>query len=204
VRILKAPRKKPLFLYVALTATHDPLQTTLAFAVQGVDRAVGQIAAAAKGHTLVVFAADNGRFANAPLRGGKYDIWEGGVRVPFIMRWTGRVPAGRRVATPVSLLDVAPTTMAAAGAPVPGDLDGLDLLGAVPADRAVFFGAFGRAGHAVRRNQWKLYEGYEGVPVQLYDVLGDKGETRNVAAGNAAVVQALAQTLNTWKVTVND
>jgi hypothetical protein len=40
----------------------------------------------------------------------------------------------------------------------------------------------------VRRNQWKLYEGYEGVPVQLYDVVGDKGETRNVAAGNAAVV----------------
>ena len=127
-RVLRAPRGKPLFLYLPLTAIHDPLQTTIGEAVQGVDRAVGRVVAAAKPDTLFVFAGDNGRKTNAPFKGGKYSIWEGGVRVPFIVRWTGRVPAGRRVATPVSLLDVAATAMAAAGAPVPAALDGLNLL----------------------------------------------------------------------------
>ena len=85
-RILRAPRSKPLFLYVPLTAIHDPLQTTLAVAVQGVDRAVGRIVAAAKPDTLFILAGDNGRKTNAPFKGGKYSIWEGGVRVPFMLK----------------------------------------------------------------------------------------------------------------------
>ena len=165
--ILRAKRDRPLFLYFSLTAIHDPLQTTLAFAVDGEDRALGRVVAAAKPDTLFIFAGDNGRFINTPFRGGKYDIWEGGVRVPFIAAWRGRIPAGQSVATPVSLLDVAPTAMAATGAPVPAALDGLSLLSPLPADRLVYFGAMGRGGVAVRQGRWKLYQGYQGVPTRL-------------------------------------
>ena len=204
MRILNAARSKPLFLYVPLTAIHDPLQTTMDFAVQRVDVAVGRIVAAAKPGTLFFFAGDNGRGSNAPLKGGKYDIWEGGVRVPFILRWQGHVAGGSRNATPVSLLDVAATAMAAAGAAVPADLDGLNLLGTVPANRNVYFGAFGKAGYAVRQGKWKLYKDYEGAATRLYDVVADKSETRNVAGSNTAVVAALTATINTWKKTIND
>ena len=204
VRILQSTRTKPLFLYIPLTATHDPLQTSLAVAVQGVDRALGRVVAAAKPDTLFVFAGDNGRRGNAPLRGGKYSIWEGGVRVPFILAWQGRVPAGASSATPVSLLDVAPTAMAAAGAPVPAALDGLDLLTPLPAPRQIFFGAMGHAGYALRQGRWKLYLGYEGLPVRLYDLLSDKGENLNVAAGNAEVVQSLTAAIDAWKAEIDD
>jgi arylsulfatase A-like enzyme len=204
VRVLGAARSTPLFLYVSLTAIHDPLQTTREVAVQGVDRAVGRMVAAANADTLFILAGDNGRRNNAPLKGGKYSIWEGGVRVPFMMMWTGHVPANRRLETPVTLLDVAATALAAAGAPVPADLDGLNLLGSVPADRRVFFGAYGRAGYAVRQGRWKLYLDYEGVPIRLYDVLRDKGEMLNVAAGNAPVVRSLIQKITAWKRAIND
>lgn len=204
VRILNAARSKPLFLYLPLTAIHDPLQTTMGFAVQRVDVAVGRIVAAAKPGTLFFFAGDNGRGGNAPLKGGKYDIWEGGVRVPFILRWQGHVAGGSRNATPVSLLDVAATAMAAAGAAVPADLDGLNLLGSVPANRNVYFGAFGKAGFAVRQGKWKLYKDYEGAATRLYDVVADKSQTRNVAGNNPTMVAALTAAINAWKKTIND
>ena len=204
VRILTAPRSKPLFLYVPLTAIHDPLQTTMDFSVQRVDVAVGRIVAAAKADTLFLFAGDNGRGSNAPLKGGKYDIWEGGVRVPFILSWQGHVAGGTRNATPISLLDVAATAMAATGVPVPSDLDGLNLLGSVPADRNVYFGAFGKAGFGVRQGRWKLYKDYEGAATRLYDVVADKGETMNVAGNNPSVVSTLTAAINAWKRTIDD
>ena len=202
--ILRAGRDRPLFLFLSLTAIHDPLQTTMDYAVDGVDRALGRVLAAARPDTLVILAGDNGRFVNAPLRGGKYSIWEGGVRVPFILAWQGRVPAGASSAAPISLLDVAPTAMAAAGAPVPAALDGLDLLAPLPAPRQIFFGAMGHAGHAIRQGRWKLYLGYEGLPVRLYDLLSDKGENLNVAAGNAEVVQSLTAEIDAWKHEIDD
>lgn len=204
VRILQAPRSKPLFLYVPMMAFHPPLQTTLDFAAQRVDVAIGRIVSAAKPNTLFIFTSDHGDTRNRPLRGGKYDIWEGGVRVQFIVTWRGRVPMGARNATPISLLDIAPTIIGAAGATIPADLDGLNLLGNVPADRNVYFGAYGRAGYAVRQGRWKLYKNYERVATQLYDVLADKGETRNVAAGNANVVNALTAAITAWTRTIDD
>lgn len=204
VRILQSIRTKPLFLYIPLTATHDPLQTSLAVAVQGVDRALGRVVAAAKPDTLFVFAGDNGRRGNAPLRGGKYSIWEGGVRVPFILRWTGRIGAGAQSATPVSLLDVVPTVLAAAGAPIVESLDGLNLLGVVPAEREIYFGAYRRRGSAVRAGRWKLYRDYEGMPVRLYDVLADKAEKTNLAGTNPDVVRSMSAALDRWLGVIND
>ena len=204
VRILAARRTKPLFLYVPLTAIHDPLQTTLPFAISGVDRAVGRIVGAAKKDTLFIFAGDNGCKNNPPLRCGKFSIYEGGVRVPFVMRWSGHVGAGKTVATPVSLLDIPATAMAAAGAMVPAELDGLNLLGSVPATRNVYFGAFGRAGYGIRQGKWKFYKDYEGIANQLYDLQADKGETTNLAARNPAVVTSLTAAISAWKRVIDD
>ena len=115
------------------------------------------------------------RVSNAPFRGRKFDILEGGVRVPLVLRWTGKVAAGQKVVTPASLLDIAATISKAAGAK-PSKTDGYDLLN-LPANRAVLLKAFyDDPGYAVRRGQWKLYRNHLGVPVQLYNVSTDKGE----------------------------
>lgn len=86
--------------------------------------------------TLVIFLSDNGgptpgnTSRNDPLRGTKGQVWEGGIRVPFLARWKGRLPAGTVYDEPVISLDIAPTVLAAAGDPVPADarFDGVDLL----------------------------------------------------------------------------
>lgn len=206
VRQLTHHPAKPLFLYVAWTAPHDPLQATLAQRIAEMDAGIGRIMAAARPDTLFIFAGDNGRArgANRPFRGGKYDILEGGVRVPFAMRWDGRLAPGQRIATPVSLVDVAATAVAAAGGTLT-DTDGFNLLAGVPADRSIFFKAmYNDPGFAVRRGNWKLYLNYQGIPVALYDVTKDKGEMSNVAAGNQAVVAELSDLIDGFRQLLNN
>ena len=190
VRILQQSRTKPLFMYVAWTATHDPLQGTLAQRVVEMDAAIGKVVAAAKPGTLFIFAGDNARFSNAPFRGKKYDILEGGVRVPLVLRWTGNVTPGQRISKPASLLDIAPTVVKAAGGALT-NTDGFNLLN-LPSDRAVYFKAYyDDPGFGVRHEQWKFYRNYKGVSTQLYNITTDKGEAKNVAASNPAVVAKL-------------
>ncbi len=197
IKILKQPRSKPLFMYVAWTAPHDPLQGTLAQRIAEMDTQIGKVVAAAKPGTLFIFAGDNGRFSNAPFRGRKFDILEGGVRVPLVLRWTGKVAAGQKVATPASLLDIAITINKAAGGK-PFKTDGYDLLN-LPASRAVLLKAFyDDPGYAVRRGQWKLYRNHLGVPVQLYNVSTDKGESKNVFASNGTVVKEMNTLLDSF------
>ncbi len=148
----------PFFLYLAFNAPHGPLQAsvtylkrfesikdekrrTYAAMVSALDDAVGAVmaklhAAGLDERTLVVFLSDNGGptdvngSSNAPLRGVKGETREGGIRVPFLLRWPGRLPAGAIYDRPVIQLDLHPTALAAAGAPVPADAtpDGVDLL----------------------------------------------------------------------------
>ena len=190
VRILQQTRTKPLFMFVAWTATHDPLQGTLAQRVAEMDANIGKVVAAAKSDTLFIFAGDNGKFSNAPFRGKKYDILEGGVRVPFVLRWTGHVAPNQQVSQPASLLDIAPTVVKAAGGSLT-KTDGFDLLN-LPSNRAVYFKAFyDDPGYGIRRGKWKFYRKYKGISAQLYDVLNDKGEAKNIAASNPSVVAEL-------------
>ena len=202
VRILQQPREAPLFLYVAWNAPHDPLQGTLAQRISEMDANIGRIMAAAKPDTLFVYTADNGRGAsksNLPFRGGKFDIWEGGVRVPLAMRWTGRIAAGKRETLPASLLDLPATFVAAAGG-LPTATDGINLLQKIPGGRAVYFKAMSdEPGYAVRRGSWKLLLDYQGVPVALYAITKDKGETQNVAAANPKVVADLTRLLKRYQ-----
>ncbi len=203
VRILQQPRTRPLFMYLAWTATHDPLQGTLAQRVVEMDTGIGKVVAAAKPDTLFIFAGDNGRFSNAPFRGKKYDILEGGVRVPFVLRWTGQVTAGRQISKPSSLLDIAIMVVKAAGGTF-ANTDGYDLLN-LPADRAVYFKAYyDDPGFGVRRGQWKFYRNYKSITTQLYNILTDKGESKNVAASNPAVVAELNRLLDKFIATLKN
>ena len=179
------------------------------------DQGVGQILAALDRHglssnTLVVFTNDNGGewlSRNAPLFHRKFSLYEGGIRVPAIMRWPGRIPAGV-VSSQVGItMDLSATFLAAAAAPVPegAKLDGINLLpllaaGAKPVSRTLFWRvAFaGLNQRAIRDGNWKLLmEG--GARLMLFDVAKDLGEREDRAASNTAVVRRLHQQLLAWE-----
>ena len=216
IQLLSDPnRTKPLFLAIWWTAPHDPLQGTLTQRTDEMDAAMARIIAAAPrpGNTIFIFAGDNGRGANnAPLKGRKYDIFEGGVRVPLVIRWDGHLPAGSRNNGIASLLDLAPTLLAAAdGAPRPSD--GINLLNGIPSGRAVFFQAFnsdqGVLGDppgtsAVRQGPWKLLLGAGTSNPRLYNLQSSLGETTNVAGANPGVVADLTARIQTFRAALSD
>ncbi len=159
VRVIEANRDRPFFLYMAHWAPHTPLQATradydalsqiplhrervYAGMIRALDRSVGRILDALEANgldenTLILFTSDNGGAGyigipdvNAPYRGWKITLFEGGIRVPFFARWPARIPAGTTFDEPVHHFDLYATAAAAAGAPLPTDrvVDGVDLL----------------------------------------------------------------------------
>jgi len=216
-------RDQPFLLYVAFNAVHappqataadvarferiaDPKRRTYAAMVASMDDAVGVLLAklAETGldeHTLVFFLSDNGGppretgASNAPLRGRKGQLYEGGIRVPFLLRWKGRVRAGQVREGPVISLDVAATALAAAGLGVPDGLDGIDLLKDERPSRAALFWRYGDQS-AVRAGEWKLVvrEGRE----ELYHLGRDAGERHDLAAAEPERVRALREAHREW------
>jgi arylsulfatase A-like enzyme len=179
------------------------------------DQGVGRIAGAIErnglaANTLVIFTNDNGGewlSNNTPLFNRKFSVYEGGIRVPAIMRWPGRIPAG--VVTPqVGItMDLTATILAATGAPVPAEarFDGIDLLpllrgGAKPQPRTLFWRATanGFNQRAVRDGDWKLMADSPGR-FMLYDLTKDVGERTDLSASNTAVVRKLVQLLVAWE-----
>lgn len=190
---------------------------TYAAMVESVDQAMGKLMAAldAEGlaeRTLVVFTSDNGGLMgptdNAPLRSGKGNPYEGGIRVPLIVRWPGVVEAGRVSALPVTSVDWLPTIAAATGvAPPERALDGVSLLphlraaDAALAERPLFWHFPHYRGEVaphgmVRMGQWKLIEHYEGPTFELYALTADIGETLDLAPAQPERVRAMAATLD--------
>lgn len=179
------------------------------------DQGVGQILAAINrngltSNTLVIFTNDNGGewlSRNTPLFNRKFTLYEGGIRVPAIMRWPGRVPAGVVTDQVGITMDLSATILAAAGATVPANakLEGVDLLpligrGATPVPRTLFWrvSTAGLNQRAVRMGDWKLL--IDGnVRVLLFDVTRDLGERDDVAAANTPVVRRLHQALLAWE-----
>ncbi len=161
--------------------------------------------------TLVVFVSDNGgeRLSdNGPLFHGKYTLWEGGIRVPCLMRLPGMIPAGTISTQPIITMDLHATIVSAAGiAPPAGSpLDGEDVLpevaGKKPVRERTFFWRLHRPGEtfgqkAVRRGKWK-YIRDRGVEL-LFDVDADKGERRNLAYRHPKTVQALRKAMADWE-----
>jgi arylsulfatase A-like enzyme len=178
--------------------------------------------------TLVIFTSDNGPWlsygkhagSSGGLREGKGTCWEGGVRVPFLARWPGRIPAGTVVREPAMTIDVLPTVAGRIGAALPErKVDGKDLWpllsgapGAKSPHEALFFYYQNNELQAMRAGSWKLilphrYRSFEGqtgrddgIPVdyvardagtELYDLSADPGETRDLASRHPDVVESL-------------
>jgi arylsulfatase A-like enzyme len=222
VRFLRANRDRPWFLYLAHIYVHLPIYVqprfaqgsrngTYGAAVASIDWAAGVLLAeltrlGLDDDTIVVFTSDNGSLArdggsNAPLRGAKGTTWEGGMRVPGIVRWPGRVAPGSVCGAVATSMDLLPTLAAAAGAEafVPGDrvIDGRDITAllddpAGPSPHEAFLYYDADRLEAVRSGRWKLHLCKGRIPLhELYDLDADVGETTDVAADHPDVVARL-------------
>jgi arylsulfatase A len=183
------------------------------------DQGVGKILAAlaARGldrNTLVVYMHDNGGewlSRNTPLFHRKDSVWEGGVRVPAIMRWPGRIQSGRTSPQVGIVMDMTATLLAAAGVAVPAEarLEGINLLPIVegrsaPVERTLFFRNVvgGRTQRAVRRGNWKLL--VDGPNTFLFDLAQDVGERNDLARARTDIARTLRPLLAAWEKDVDD
>jgi arylsulfatase A-like enzyme len=246
VEFMGRHRERPFLLYLAHPMPHVPLYVSEAFegssgsgvygdVMEELDWSVGQILDALRRHrlerrTLVVFLSDNGPWLSygdhagsaEPLREGKGTAWEGGVRVPAVMRWPGRIPAGTVCREPAMTIDLFPTIARLTGAALPGHrIDGGDIWplmsgesGARSPHEAYFFYYHVNELHAVRSGRWKLVlphtyrtlggrpGGTGGVPVKygsarsgmaLYDLETDPGESVDLAGRHPEVMARLLE-----------
>jgi arylsulfatase A-like enzyme len=182
------------------------------------DRGIGEILAALDqlgltNNTLVVFTNDNGGewlSRNAPFFHRKGTLWEGGIRVPMILRWPGALPRGRVSPQMAITMDLSATILAAAGIRLPSSYrpDGIDLLpilrGTEPLrDRRLFWrwDRPNRQQRAVRVGRWKLLD--DAGLLLLFDLSQDPGERTDVAARHPERVTQLKQLLAEWEADVN-
>ena len=186
-------------------------------------------------NTIVIFTSDNGGLAtlegphtpatsNAPLREGKGFLYEGGIRVPLIIRWPRAIKAGQTSEEPVCGVDLLPTLAELCGIPVPGKVDGVSLAPLLvgPARRArpdssdksarsrsasgTYYWHYphysnqgGKPGGAIREGDWKLIEFYEDGRRELFNVKADASESRNLAEKEPERVKDLAAKLAAWR-----
>jgi arylsulfatase A-like enzyme len=183
-------------------------------AVACMDDAIGAVMDAVEkagqaSNTIYLFLSDNGgsgNGGNAPLRGAKSTMWEGGLRVPFLLAWPGRVPAGRVTDEFLTSLEILPTLLAAANIPVPEGLtlDGFDMLpvlrGDAPSPRTEMFWQR-RSDKAARVGHWKWLDSAKGKG--LYDLRTDPGETRNLAGEKPEVLRELQEKFAAWRTTMD-
>ena len=215
-------------------AIPDRQRRTYAAMLSAMDDAVGAIRAKLKAagleeDTLVFFFSDNGGptmlgttingSSNAPLRGSKRTTLDGGIRVPFVVSWPGKLPAGRTYDRPVIQLDILPTALAAAGVKLDPawNVDGVDLLPflladpAAPGPHEALCWRFGPQ-DAIRMGDWKLVRYDTAVdtgarsqpasiavtPHRLYNLAADPGESRDLAADHPEKVQELRAAYQAW------
>lgn len=159
-------------------------------------------------NTLVIFTNDNGGewlSRNAPLTNRKSTLWEGGLRVPLILRWPGHLPANRTSAQVAITMDLTASILAATGGDTPTThkLDGIDLLpslnGRSPVvERQIFWRIKRpRDQRAVRSGRWKLLQ--EGRDLYLFDVATDPGERHDLTAAHPEIVRELSAALDKWE-----
>jgi arylsulfatase A-like enzyme len=228
----------PFFLYFPFNAVHtpqeappkylerfsdvtEPKRKLMLAMLSALDDAVGEVLGAVEkngqtNNTLVIFHSDNGGptkgngSINTPLRGFKGDTWEGGIRIPFGMKWPGHLPAGKVYDNPVISLDVFPTACAAAGAETPKGvkLDGVNLLpflGATgmssPSEskpHEALFWRFGAPKWAVRDGDYKLVHMGKNGTAQLFDLSKDVGEQKDLSTEKPEIAKKLQAKFDEW------
>jgi arylsulfatase A-like enzyme len=220
LQFIKENKERPFFLYLAHMYVHVPLFVPSQFleksrnggyggAVACIDWAAGVIMDTLKRegldeNTLVIFTSDNGSRArdeggsNAPCRGTKATTWEGGQRVPCIMRWPGTIEPGRVCTGIAAAMDFYPTFAKLAGASIPTDriIDGMDfsevVLNGAESPRDTFVYHFKGRLEAVRKGPWKLHVWKNGEEInELYKLSDDPGETANLVDDFPETVLAL-------------
>ena len=200
---------------------HKPLPADLQAAggdkelgeIAGIDRAMGALrkglrARGLADNTMLWFNSDNGRpTENKPLRGGKSDLYEGGIREPGICEWPAHVKPGR-TAVPVVTSDFYPTILAAAGVTMPKDkpqpLDGINLMPLLEGkmvERPSPIGFMSGVGTALSDNRYKLLVVKDGK--QLYDLTEDLGEAHDLAGAKPDIVAKMSQVLDVWAASVH-
>jgi arylsulfatase A-like enzyme len=215
--------KRPFLLYVAFNAPHGPFQVPeniihkfiqikdekrriLAGMISSLDDNVGRITSSVKKlgieeNTLILFYSDNGGVLdlsdNSPLRSGKGDIYEGGIRIPFCMQWKGHLPENKRIDYPVISLDILPTAISATGNSIKKEwcLDGVNLLPflngetkGIPHDLLYWRFLYH---HAVRKGDWKLLKQRDHSEVELYNLAQDVGEQNDLSKNYPEKVKEL-------------
>ncbi len=214
VSFIDRNRDRPYFLYLPFNAIHSPMQApefymkrftsiadvhrrVFAAMLSAMDDAVGRVLDKLGPNTLVIFHSDNGgpvqelTSSNDPLHGQKGQMYEGGIRIPFMMQWKPQFKGGRTMDQPVISCDLLPTILAAAGVKIPGNLDGVNLLPLLRAEtqappHETLFWRMG-AGHALRKGKWKLVQQPQrgkSPTVELFDLAADMSETKDLAASN--------------------
>ncbi len=238
-------RDRPFFLYLAHYAVHIPLQArqdiidkfeakppspehddaTYAAMIQSVDDSVGRILYKLEKlkiveNTVIIFMSDNGGLLgptdNTPLRGGKSQAYEGGIREPMIIKWSNVVQTGSVCCVPVISTDFYPTILEIAGLNLKTEQhrDGVSLVPLLKQtgtlDREAIYwhyphyhinnpyGPFG----AIRKGDWKLIEYFENMNVELYNLNDDLGEQTNLVATNPVKAFELRDMLYTWRASV--
>lgn len=245
VAFIERHKAQPWFLYLPFNADHapmhakesylakfahikDPLRQKFAAMHAALDDQIGRVLETVRKHkleenTLILFVSDNGGptanngSRNTPLRGFKAQTWEGGIRVPMLAQWKGKLSAGKVYAQPVIQLDFLPTVLAAAGIAAKAEwkLDGVNLLPYLTgkqtgAPHTALYWRFGPQ-IAIRMGDWKLVKGRQDIPqpgearvkastegAHLYNLANDIGEQNDLATKEPAKFKQLAAAWDQW------
>lgn len=253
IRFITENRGRPWFLYLPHFAVHTPLQAkkdlvkkyeakekgalhqhaVMAAMIQSVDEGVGRLLETLEklgltGNTVVIFYSDNGGYGPAtsmsPLKGYKGTYYEGGIRVPFFVKWPGVVEPGSTCSVPITCVDLYPTFLEVteAARPEGQPLDGVSLVplfrGGTSLDREAIYWHFpaylqsysradeqrdplfrSRPCSIVRAGDWKLHEYFEDGGLELYNLKDDIGEKHNLAEENTEKTHELHEMLKAWR-----
>ena len=232
VGFIRGNKDKPFFLYLAYNSPHGPLQApqtyvdgytqigddrrrTYAAMVHSLDDEIGRVIETLtklqlRENTLVFFLSDNGgpEHANAsdngPLRGGKGQVYEGGIRVPFLVSWPGTIAEAQVNHYPVMSIDLMRTALELGGARISEKLEGVNLVPFLTGEKsgapheALFWRMENGTDYAVRSGPWKLAKARDQEGIQLYNLDRDIGETNDLAADNPGVVSLLIELYEDW------
>ncbi len=229
VSFIEQHKDEPFFLYLAFNAPHSPLQAairdrkafpeiednrrrTFAQMQLAMDKCIGDVLAKVRlsgleEDTLIIYMSDNGgptpgnTSRNDPFKGFKTQVHEGGIHVPFMMQWKGRISAGKTYSKPIISLDLLPTAVAAAGGKVAANVDGVDLMPYITGKKS---GApheslcwqFDKQS-AIRKGDWKLSK-HEDKGVRLYNLANDPTEKNDLAAEDRDKVSELLADWDKW------
>lgn len=222
-------RTKPFFLYLPFTAPHaklqapqqaidkyanikDPQRRLFAATVSVLDDAVGEVIRALRDrhldtNTLIFFTSDNGASIraggdNAPLRGKKGDLFEGGIRVPAVFVWPGKIAPGTTSSVPVHMIDFFPTVVDILGGSVPSKIDGVSIKPLLehsgPVGRETLLLSISHKGRALRKGDWKIIEWNHPQRDELYNLAEDIGEKNDLGEKFPQKLQELHKELEPY------